>query len=194
MKSSERPEVKDLKLPTILMTNQWLCHGNRQKNMWRGNHKQCGALKEHNWEKNGNYMMFSLFCAGTAMYSLILNSGKSEIFQEGPVRDGERSWCWKQAAERFHLKGEMFGQEQVQFCWFFVVVVLRGGEGQECWCFEIFMPGFSFGREGEFCCSHGPAAIFFLTGRCEALMGELFQMQDAVLPSRNLLLLPEEWS
>jgi len=39
MKSSESPEVKDLKLPTILMTNQWLHHGNRQKNMWRGNQK-----------------------------------------------------------------------------------------------------------------------------------------------------------
>lgn len=39
MKSSESPEVKDLKLPTILMTNQWLHHGNGQKNMWRGNHK-----------------------------------------------------------------------------------------------------------------------------------------------------------
>jgi len=53
------------------------------------------------------------------------------------------------------------------------------------------MPGFSSGR-GEFYCSRGPAAIL-LTGRCEALMGELFQTWDAVLPCRNLLLLPEKW-
>lgn len=84
MKSSESPEVKDLKLPTILMTNQWLHHGNGQKNTWRGNHKQFGALKEHKREKNGNYIMFSLFCARTAMYSLIPSAGESKTFKRAP--------------------------------------------------------------------------------------------------------------
>lgn len=81
MKSTESLEVKDLKLPTILMTNQRLHHGNGQKNTWHGSHKQCGAVREHNHEKNGNNMMFSLFCAGTVVYGLIPKGGESRIFK-----------------------------------------------------------------------------------------------------------------
>ncbi|CAM4586513.1 unnamed protein product [Caretta caretta] len=81
MKSTESLEVKDLKLPTILMTNQRLHHGNGQKNTWHGSHKQCGAVREHNHEKNGNNMMFSLFCAGTVVYGLMPKGGESRIFK-----------------------------------------------------------------------------------------------------------------
>ncbi|CAM2116706.1 unnamed protein product [Caretta caretta] len=87
------------------MTNQRLHHGNGQKNTWHGSHKQCGAVREHNHEKNGNNMMFSLFCAGTVVYGLMPKGGESRIFKRV---------LQQKEIENHILRGADFGVQRIE--------------------------------------------------------------------------------